>query len=411
MSWLDPFRGNLSEEDFAVLLIERLQRAGDVRRARFDAGHFRIYFEQPGRDAGYANLRNLYEEYLTHPWRDRERFFQFATRSLLASHKPLPDEFADAHSDLFLSVRSRSYFSLMELSTWVESNSTFSCLYQPLAEDLGISLVYDLPEVMVMLQASHLEAWGVTFYEAFERGLANLAEIDATFTTVDDRTYVSATGDHYDISRMLLPELIRELDVLGDPVVLLPNRDRLLVTGSDDRQGLETASLLAQQLVKQPRSLTGLAFRLCSDEWSCWLPDEDHPAYARLKALGLLSRQQDYLEQRPLLQRWLAKRQPGVSVAEFRLHGAGAKQPPTSFCVWREGESLLLPEADRVCFLRHDQTLDHPLVEGINVGWDRVQDVLGPMLVEEASIYPTRYRVHRFPTAAQLTQLQRAEAD
>ncbi len=194
--------------------------------------------------------------------------------------------------------------------------------YQPLAEHLGVGAVYDLPEAMVMLQASHLEEWNVTFYEAFEQGLNNLGEIDATFTTIDDHSYVSSTGDHYDLSRMLLPELIRELEVVGDPVVMLPNRDRLLVTGSEDRHGLEIIALLLEQLLTQPRPITGLAFRLSNDEWTCWLPSLDHPAYALLKTLGMQSQQQDYAEQRPLLQRWLNSTEPHVEAMEYRVHGS-----------------------------------------------------------------------------------------
>jgi hypothetical protein len=399
-------RKNLSEENFALHLIQRLHQAGDIRHARFDADNFRICFEQSSFEVGFANLRNLYQEYLTHPVLDRERFFRFATRSLLSTHKPLPDDYADARSDIFVSVRNRTYFSSLELNTWIHSDALFAWPYQPLASHLGIGLVYDLPEAMVMLQAVHLEQWGISFYEAFEQGLSNLTEVDATFTSIDDHTYVSATGDHYDASRMLLPELIHELKVVGDPVVLLPNRDRLLVTGSEDRHGVEIVTLLAQQLLTHPRPVTGLAFRLCNDEWTCWLPDEDHPAYALLKSLGLQSRQQDYLEQRPMLQQWLAQNQCDAEVAEFRVHGARAKQPPTSFCVWCEGQTQLLPETDRVCFLRRHQSPDHPLIEGINVGWKRVEQVLGNVMREEAMVYPVRYRVDRFPTQAQLARLQ-----
>jgi hypothetical protein len=265
--------------------------------------------------------------------------------------------------------------------------------------------VYDLPEAMVMLQSSHLENWGMSFYEVFEHGLSNLAEIDASFTTVDEQTYVSSTQDHYDASRLLLPELIRELPVAGDPVVMLPSRDRLLVTGSEDRRGLETVALLAQQLLAHPRPVSGLAFTLNQDEWNCWLPDTDHPAYAIFKTLALQSTQVDYQQQRPLLQRLLATSEPDTDVAEFRLHGAGAKQPPTSFCVWREGRRQLLPRTDRICLLRHDQSLDHPLVEGINVAWGRAERLLDDFLGEQEAIYPPRYQVDRFPSSALLARL------
>jgi hypothetical protein len=140
------------------------------------------------------------------------------------------------------------------------------------------------------------------------------------------------------------------------------------------------------------------------------LPDPDHPAYCLLKTLGMLSQQRDYAEQRLLLQAWVAGREPQVEVSEFRMHGARAKQPPTSFCVWEEGRTLLLPETDRICFLRQDQSRDHPLVEGVNVSWSRVERLLGHLIREEPSLYPTRYRVEDFPSDALLAQLREGEA-
>ncbi len=352
MSWFDTWLGPLSEQKFAQRLIELLHQAGDVREATYDAVSFQLRFRHDKRDVGYANLRNLYAEYVNHATRDREPFFRFAVRSLLASHKALPDEFADARSDILATVRHRAYFSLLELRNWVSGNPDFNWPYRPLAEHLGVGLAYDLPEAMVMLQSVQLTEWDVSFYEVYEQALQNLSQIDATFTTIDDHAYASSSGDHYDASRMLLPELISELTVIGDPVVMLPNRDRMLVTGSQDRQGLETVALVAQQLLSHPRPVSGFAFVLREDEWSPWLPDPDHPAYSTLRSTGLRTLQHDYQQQRKLLQVWLAQHQSDVHAAEFRTHGAGVRQPPTSFCVWQQGRPALLPRTDRICFLR-----------------------------------------------------------
>lgn len=406
MGWFDHFSGSLSEDKFAHRLIDYLRQAGDGRQVRFDASRFQLQFRQNGEEVGYVNLRNLYDEYLTHATRDRERFFRFAVRSLLASHKPLPDDFADAACDILLTVRNRSYFSLLELRNWVSSDTQFAWPYQPLGEHLGVGLTYDLPEAMVMLQSIHLENWGVTFYEVYEHALGNLAEIDATFSSIDDHTYVSATGDHYDASRMLLPELIQELSVVGDPVAMIPNRDRLLLTGSEDNQGIESVALVAQQLLAHPRPLSGMAFVYRHEEWQPWLPHRDHAAYATLKMLFLQTLQQDYQEQHELLETWLPRQQPGVQCAEYRMHGAGGRQPPISYCVWQQGQSWLLPKTDRVCLLPAGKRSDHPLVETLSCSWEHLENVVGDLL-EEQDLYPARYRVREFPSARQLSSLAR----
>ena len=120
MGLVDRWKGPLNEADFATALIKCLNEAGDDRKCRFDSATFQLHFTQAGRDAGYANLRNLYDEYRNQPSGDDQAFFRFAARSLLVYHKPLPDEYGDLSCDLLLSVRSRAYFSLFELRTQLE---------------------------------------------------------------------------------------------------------------------------------------------------------------------------------------------------------------------------------------------------------------------------------------------------
>lgn len=406
MVTFDPISSRMSHEAFALKLIQKLRDAGDQRQAQYDKSEFRLLFYREGRSIGYANLRNLYQEYCSRSLVDRGRFFQHATRSLLASHKTMPLDFNDARSDVLLSVRNRSYFSLIELhnqlsaqsgsNTGAASANDFCWPYRPLAEHLGIGLVYDLPEAMVMLQQSHLEDWGITFYEAYEAAYMNLTESEAAFTTIEEMTYMSSTGDNYDASRFLIPELIDELTVNGHPVVMIPNRDRLFVTGSEDTEGLATMVLLAEHALSQPRPMTGMALWWTGDEWSTWMPSESHPTYANFKSAALTTIRMDYREQRPLLQNWLAAREPHCEVAAFRLHYAAAQQPTFSYCILREGYITWLPKTDRVCLLDHNQSSDHPLVESTNISWEEFEAAIGP-LEPYGDFYPPVYRVADYP--------------
>jgi hypothetical protein len=108
------------------------------------------------------------------------------------------------------------------------------------------------------------------------------------------------------------------------------------------------------------------------------------------------------------LEHWYTPREREIEVAEYRVHESAGRQPSTSFCVWREGCVQLLPQTDRICFLRNGQSPDHPLVEGINVGWQRAREVVGEMLLEEEDQYPARYRVEGFPTTHQLERLRQS---
>ena len=409
MNWFDHITGKLSPERFARRLIDELGDAGDRRSISFDAAQFQLRFAVDGQEMGFANLRNLYSEYQSLPAKDRDQFFSFATRSLLAAHKPIPEDFDDARYDVLVTVRNRSYFSLPELrnelSRFRDSDSQpLEWPHQTLADQLAVGLVYDLPEAMLMLQASHLNEWGVTFYEVYESAVSNLSEMDATFATIDDHSYVSNSSDHYDASRMILADLVAELEVIGDPVALIPNRDRLIVTGSEDTHGLETAALISQQLIEHPRPISGQAFIQRDAEWSPWLPDTDHPAFTTLKSMALATMLNDYENQQQIID--LSEEDAETSkVVAYRVHESGTRQPPFSYCVWQEDGPYLLPKTDRVCFLRKSEETDHPLVESTNVTWADAIRVVGHLLQEQPDTYPVRYRVLGFPNRQQLSKL------
>jgi len=72
--------------------------------------------------------------------------------------------------------------------------------------------------------------------------------------------YILAAGGDYDASLLLLDSIwsTGQIKVLGDIVVAIPTRDLLVVTGSQDRQGIEKM----KQMVKEASS--GGAYRLTS---------------------------------------------------------------------------------------------------------------------------------------------------
>ena len=64
-----------------------------------------------------------------------------------------------------------------------------------------------------------LDPWGVTFYEALEAAMENLLSLEAKFIGPESGkgVYLSATGDNYDASRMLIKDAIRPFSGQGRP--------------------------------------------------------------------------------------------------------------------------------------------------------------------------------------------------
>ena len=62
--------------------------------------------------------------------------------------------------------------------------------------------------------------------------------------------------------------------VKGDIVVHIPARDTVLITGSEDAQGLETvAGILSQNLDKWDHPITNVGFIRKNDTWNIYKPN------------------------------------------------------------------------------------------------------------------------------------------
>jgi hypothetical protein len=313
----------------------------------------------------------------------------------------MPETFEDAQPDVLPTVRARAYYDLTALQLKVQGAREVDWPYQILADHLAVGLVYDLPEAMQCLPQSALDGWGVTFYQALEAARGNLQEKgEVAVAAIDERIYISATGDCYDASRMLLLDFVRQMKVRGDPIAMIPNRDNLVITGSDDPRGLELAADWVENALKQPRPITGMAFRLSGDEWGVWCPPRGHPQHARFRRLYLQSLGQDYAEQKELLEKLHRKTGEDLFVASFSALEREGEM--FSYAVWSKDVASLLPRTDRVAFLRASD--DRPML----VAWERVEEIAGELL-EPVDMYPERFRVIDFPDESQLARLAAAQ--
>jgi hypothetical protein len=248
-----------------------------------------------------------------------------------------------------------------------------------------------------------LAKWGVTFYEAMEVARKNLEEKPTQFAQVGT-LYTMMNGDAYDATRMLALDFIRQLEVNGDPIAMIPNRDRLYVCGSADLEAQEAMLKLATDDLQHERNISGMAFRLDGEEWEPWLPPDDHPHYAQFHELRTQTFGEMYASQKDLLETRYAKQGVDVFVATF----SGMKNLKTgrivSYCVWSEGVESLLPETESVVLMRSDRKDDAVAAQA---DWDTVRRFAGEWM-EPLDIYPARWRVRSFPPEEVLQQIRHA---
>jgi hypothetical protein len=387
-----------TKDQFAKQFLAAVRRAGEKRKIKYDAENFLLTTadERPRR----MFLGNIYGEYCSADKQHREKALARFVRSWFVAEQSIPDEFEDASHDLLPAVRERAYFELAALMMEIEGGEGSEIPYHPIGDHLAVALVYDLPDAMQTIPQSRLESWGVTLYEAQEVARHNLSKLPHAFIGPEqgDGVYMSMTNDNYDACRLLLVDIIRQFRVKGDPVAMVPNRDTLIVTGEDDVDGIRIMIALANDALKKPRPMSGLALRLDGDEWVTWMPPASHPSYGELHGLAIRARGQHYHEQKQLLDKLHAKQGIDIFTASLTAMQDTSTGTIWTYCVWANGVEALLPRTDKIAFLEKDQ---QPLL----VDWERAMEEVGD-LMEEVDMYPPRFRVREFPAAEQIEAMR-----
>jgi hypothetical protein len=293
---------------------------------------------------------------------------------------------AEALPGLMPKVRPRFLYETLSLG------GSGSCpRFRPLGGIFGMSLVVDSTSWEVDVTEAHLEAWNADFDALHQRARANLARRSSEdgFEQVRPGLFRSTWQDNLDGSRILLPGLLRRLPVLGDPVVVLPNRDTLLVAGSEDPQALCWILEAAHQFMwGDPRAMNGCPLKLEGYDWAPWEAPEGHPAARLLGRLGRRRLVMEYTHQKDILDRINGRNGTSVDVASFHLEELEGGAVASRTYLPRTSQEGWLPLADQVGVLEEDRRNPRCLW----VPWAEAKARLGDVL-EPLGMFPERYRV------------------
>lgn len=404
MGWLNFVFRSPTRDRFARLVMDQLAKVGGQGEMKYDAAQFSIERE----NTGFINLANLYHEYCQAPRNERDRVLARFVRGCVGSSSfELPSDFADVHPDLLPVVRSRFYLESVTLQSRARGGDAIAVPQQPIGEHLSLSLVYDLPQAMRSIVQDDLDKWGVTFYEAVEAARANLEQMgNISFARLQseagESVFVSANGDNYDASRLVLLDLVEKMPVRGEAIAMVPNRDTFILTGSEDEAGLAVMGKLAVNSFQKPRPISTMALRLDDGEWVSWLPPADSTNHRAFRELRLRTLGMEYNDQRELLNQIHVQAADESYVANYSAVQHDDTGRVSSYCVWSEGLVTLLPETDDILLLRPNSAADLRLAAAGS--FDRVRDVVGD-LMQPLGYYPERYRVREFPSDSQLAQI------
>lgn len=392
MGPLDRLFGRMTPERFAEKMIEVLRQVGIEGPIEFDAEEFMLTF-----DDHRMYLGNVWDEYQAAPKNMKQQVLEHFAWGLVAESE-MPETFDEARDMLMPVVKGRAAHETMRLRGMIEGELGMAFPAEVFAEHFIATVAVDLPNRIMYMSQEQLDEWGVTLDEAMEVALENLGGRGIELAGAQGSTYMSTSQDSYDATRVLLTDRFRRLQVRGRHVVALPNRDTLVITGSNDPQGLEMMAGIIEEAAQQPRFESGIALVLEDEGWTPFMPPEGSPAYAALRKQFLGSLWRDCDEQKELLDRLHEQEGTDIFVAEYSVYEHQQTGSLSTMAVWTEGADTLLPQVERVGFVTGAP--EDPQVLGM-AEWDRVAEIAGE-LMEPTDYYPPRWRLRQFPSQEQL---------
>jgi hypothetical protein len=402
MGLFDFLRRPTTPDKFAALFMQELKRSGVKDPVTYDRDANRLLVGS-GDKQQIINLTNFFKEYQPLSWSQRRRHLADRARLFSRRNDEFPSDFETARSHLRPKVWARAAIEQIHLQARADGGDAgkFDIPEYEIGSHLVASLVYDLPQMMKSINKEQLDEWGVSYYEALEIARENLEQTQFAYAQIGEGCYAFTSGDSYDACRLLLPSLMERLQVKGDLIAMVPNRDSLFVTGSDDPVGWQVMATLAEKSREQPRPMVPIPVRWDGDSWVDWLPEHGRPESTALHNLARHYFLETYADQKQLLDRIHEREGTDVFVASCTL----VKKKDDSlysYAVWANGVKTLLPQTEWLMFARGADDL------AAIAPWEKAQEIVGRFM-QPTENYPLRVLVDDFPDAEELKSLGKGE--
>lgn len=396
LGFLDFFKSTPSLKRFATIAADGLRAEGYNAPIQFDQPGFRLLL---GANAELIfNLNNFYRDYCRVSRVERKNVVQSYSKSMIGNQ--LPKTFADAKSKLLPILRSRSIVEYVALTVTGETGVTDLPAAQSFSTDTAIMLAYDTEHSMMTLTESMLAGWGVSFATALAVATDNLRDATvASFEQVAPGLFIGTWNDAYETSRLLFPDVVYQLGLGGEPLIMIPTRNRFMVASAKDRAAQLAMVGMARQFVEaEGRQVSALMYRFEQGRAVECAPSD--PEVAGLMAEFLRKTlADDYAGQKEMLEKSHEKTGADIFVASYQVLSSRQTGRETSFSVWTENVDTLLPETDLVALVSPAEMEDGSAGPPKLIAWSDLQAATGAFerLPER---YPARYKPVNFPDRA-----------
>lgn len=335
-------------------------------------------------------LGDAYDEYCSAPRPQRDAVLARHADRARGMRIVLPADYAAAAPGLRPVLRGRFDLEFRRLRGELEGTGAPALPARTVADDLVVTLAWNGAEV----DEEALRRWDVAPDTAFDRARENLWNASRErLEELAPGLWISPWRDGFDAARLVLHDLVWQYPVKGRHVAAAPDAATLLVTGSEDAEGLARLGIVAERALREAEPTGTLPVALQESRWTAF------PA-APLGRLAALTAEHVANAQKALLDRLLPKRGDPTFVATCTAAQHPGSGQVSLYSTWTEGLPTLLPKTDQVAFVRPEE-------KGVSVTapWERVVAVCGGLMSPQRMV-PERWKVARFPTAEQRERLR-----
>lgn len=408
MNWIKKLLGiKPNQDEFADIAKKALQKYSGIKQIDYDKKNFSLnaQFGTDDSENMVYFLANAFEEYCIASRDQREIVLQ-------AYYGPTPHEIPnsldEALPNLLPRVHTRAFFegNALQYRTGEinqTTNKNMDCPYITVAEHFGKTVVFDTPTTLLHMYRDNLSQWNAQLEDVLKMAMQNLSDLTPEpFEEIAPGLFMSQYQDSHDATRILLLDRIKECKIQGRPLVMVPNRNTMILTGESDHTNHSLMLNVVEEALKQLRPMLAFPIVLSDQTWHLWHPVAHHEEIERFKYLSAIGMDYIYDTQKTLLDKIHEKEGTDIFVANFLAFKKKDTGEIRSMTVWTEGVHAYLPKVDCVSFVRVEEKESNGVLA--TVAWEAAQQIVGS-LMKPMGIYPERYEVVSFPDEKQMAEL------
>ena len=238
--------GILSHDEFTKLYVDRVKQTYPEVRCTVE-GDLEVTIESEDRGKSTSYLDNAYSEYKADP--------EFLDDVLVRHVNVLrafirEDGFKKNPSDLVPVIKDNGYLENVQEVLKKTQDDGAGIYFERLNSDLVVLYAFDSPDSLSFASKKDLMEAGVNTSDLRKLAISNLnTRLPSITREGDDSLSMIVAGGMFEASLLLFEKIWSKdnFKVKGDIVVFVPSRDVVLVTGSEDSDGLSRASAIIKE--------------------------------------------------------------------------------------------------------------------------------------------------------------------